>query len=72
MHFRFVILAGGLATRLRPLTTSLPKALIEINGEPFIKIQLRLLKISRHYRRGVVFRLFRRKWCKAISKMVMI
>jgi N-acetyl-alpha-D-muramate 1-phosphate uridylyltransferase len=37
------ILAGGLATRLRPLTDSLPKALIEINGEPFIAHQLRLL-----------------------------
>ena len=37
------ILAGGLATRLRPVTTSIPKALIEINGEPFLAHQLRLL-----------------------------
>ena len=37
------ILAGGLATRLRPLTEKIPKALIEINGEPFIAHQLRLL-----------------------------
>lgn len=37
------ILAGGLATRLRPLTEKAPKALIEICGEPFIAHQLRLL-----------------------------
>lgn len=38
------ILAGGLATRLRPITESIPKALIEIVGEPFINHQLRYLK----------------------------
>jgi NDP-sugar pyrophosphorylase family protein len=37
------ILAGGLATRLRPLTETIPKALIEIAGEPFLAHQLRLL-----------------------------
>lgn len=39
-----VILCGGLAKRMRPLTTDLPKSLIPINGEPFIMHQLRLLK----------------------------
>jgi NDP-sugar pyrophosphorylase family protein len=39
-----VILAGGLATRLRPLTETIPKALVNINGEPFIAHQLRLLR----------------------------
>lgn len=41
--YPIVILAGGLATRLRPLTSNLPKALVDINGEPFIAHQLRLL-----------------------------
>jgi NDP-sugar pyrophosphorylase family protein len=38
------ILAGGLATRLHPLTKRLPKALIEVAGEPFIAHQIRLLR----------------------------
>jgi len=38
------ILAGGPATRLRPITEAIPKALIDINGEPFIAHQLRLLR----------------------------
>jgi NDP-sugar pyrophosphorylase family protein len=40
------ILAGGLATRLRPLTETIPKSLVEINGEPFLWHQLRLLRES--------------------------
>jgi NDP-sugar pyrophosphorylase family protein len=38
------VLAGGIATRMRPLTETLPKALIPIAGEPFIAHQLRLLR----------------------------
>ena len=38
------LLAGGLATRLRPITEKIPKALVDIAGEPFISHQLRRLK----------------------------
>ena len=38
------ILAGGMGTRLNELTASLPKALVDVNGEPFIAHQLRLLQ----------------------------
>jgi NDP-sugar pyrophosphorylase family protein len=38
------ILAGGLATRLRPVTRSVPKSLIAIAGRPFIFHQLELLR----------------------------
>jgi NDP-sugar pyrophosphorylase family protein len=38
------ILAGGLATRLHPITRTVPKSLLEVNGEPFVVHQLRLLK----------------------------
>lgn len=44
MPLPIAILAGGLATRLRPLTEKIPKALIDVGGEPFIAHQLRLLK----------------------------
>jgi len=37
------VLAGGLATRLRPITTTIPKAMVEVADEPFIAHQLRLL-----------------------------
>jgi len=41
---RVAILAGGLATRLGPLTDKIPKSLIPIAGEPFVAHQLRLLQ----------------------------
>ena len=40
---QIVILAGGLGTRLRPLTEEIPKAMIPILGKPFIDFQLKLL-----------------------------
>ena len=42
-----VILAGGLATRLRPMTDLIPKSMIEINGRPFIEYQLDMLRKQR-------------------------
>lgn len=37
-----LVLAGGLATRLRPLTEKIPKSLVDINGYPFIHHQIEL------------------------------
>jgi len=38
------ILAGGLATRLRPMTNDTPKSLLAIAGRPFVFHQLELLR----------------------------
>ncbi len=47
------ILAGGLATRLRPITEKIPKSLVPVAGKPFLAHQLELLR-SRGIRRAVL------------------
>ena len=47
------ILAGGLATRLRPITEKIPKSLVQVAGKPFLTHQLELLQ-SRGIRRAVL------------------
>jgi NDP-sugar pyrophosphorylase family protein len=47
------ILAGGLATRLRPITEKIPKSLVPVAGEPFLAHQLKLLH-ARGIRRVVL------------------
>ncbi len=39
-----VILAGGLATRLRSITNKISKSIIRINEKPFLEYQIELLK----------------------------
>jgi NDP-sugar pyrophosphorylase family protein len=38
-----VILAGGLGTRLRPLTSSVPKPMVTVHDRPFLEYELTLL-----------------------------
>jgi MurNAc alpha-1-phosphate uridylyltransferase len=41
-----VVLAGGLATRMRPRTLTMPKSMLEVRGRPFVDWQLE--KLARH------------------------
>jgi NDP-sugar pyrophosphorylase family protein len=47
------ILAGGLATRLRPITEKIPKSLVPVAGRPFLAHQLEMLQ-ARGIRRAVL------------------
>ena len=47
-----VILAGGLGTRLRPLTAGLPKCMLPVAGKPFLEHQIERLR--RHSIRDIV------------------
>jgi len=47
------LLAGGLATRLRPITEKIPKSLVPVAGRPFLAHQLEMLR-GRGIRRAVL------------------
>lgn len=44
MKAKMVILAGGLGTRLKPITDTIPKSMVLVKDKPFIQYQLELLK----------------------------
>jgi len=46
LDLQAVILAGGLGTRMLPLTETIPKAMIEVCGKPFLEHQLELVRES--------------------------
>jgi NDP-sugar pyrophosphorylase family protein len=43
LNISVALLAGGLATRLRPITEKIPKSLVPVAGKPFLAHQLELL-----------------------------
>ncbi len=53
MSLPIAILAGGLATRLRPMTEPIPKSLVDVAGQPFAVHQIELLR--RHGLTNIVF-----------------
>jgi NDP-sugar pyrophosphorylase family protein len=48
-----VILAGGLGTRMRPITETIPKPMIPVLGKPFLEQQLELLALF-GFRRALI------------------
>src|SRR5262245_14563616 len=44
MTLPIAILAGGLATRLLPVTSQIPKSLVDVAGRPFAEHQIDLLR----------------------------
>lgn len=53
MSLPVAILAGGMATRLRPLTDRIPKVLLDVAGKPFAVRQIELLR--QHGFKEIVF-----------------
>lgn len=53
MSLPVAVLAGGLATRLGPVTSTIPKSLVDVAGRPFAEHQIELL--ARHGLSDIVF-----------------
>ena len=67
MHLQGVVMAGGFGTRLSPLTDSIPKPMLQIDGKPLLERIVNQLKhvgvgkvhIAVHYRSDVIEAYFR-------------
>ena len=44
MKPKVVIVAGGLATRMRPVTEDMPKCMLDINGKPLVQHQMEFFR----------------------------
>ena len=73
-----IILAGGKATRLRPITKDIPKSMVLINNKPFLYYQLKQLEkfnfekiiISTGYKSQVIEKYIEKKFKKKTISII--